>query len=67
MFRFILSLLLYIFCITGYEAMDNNGVFGRRVGLGPDEGGQLRGDAYSCDLERSATGARLPPLREEAT
>lgn len=46
--------------------MDNNGIPRWRVGSGPDEGRQLRGDAHSGDPARSPAGAGLSALGEEA-
>ena len=43
----------------GDQAVDHHGVLGRRIGLGSDEGRQLRGEPYRHHSERSTQGAGL--------
>lgn len=52
--------------LAGHQAMDNNGIFGRRFRPGPYESRQLRGDAYCSYSTRGSTGTRLPPQRTKA-
>lgn len=62
---FACHVLTGIFYFPGNKIMDYNGIPGWRIGAGPDEGRQLRGDAHSGDPPRGAARPRLPPLREE--
>jgi hypothetical protein len=51
---------------SGNQTVDHHGVPGGRVGAGPDEGRQLRGDAHRHNPPRGPQRPRLPAQREEA-
>ena len=53
--------------ISGHQTLDHHGVLGRRVGLGPDEGREVRGEPHPDHSERSSERPRLPPLRDETS
>lgn len=55
-----------MFSVAGHEAMDHHGVPGRRLGAGPDEGRQFRGDAHRHHPAGSAQGSGLPSQRAQA-